>query len=490
VSALHAVEPLPLRAVVYVRISRDPTGKQAGVERQERTCRDLADSLGWEVDRVLVDNDVSAFSGKRRPAYEELLALIERGEVEAVLAYHVDRIYRRMRDLVHLTEVLERHPVEIRTAQAGHVDLSTASGIFMAQVLGAAAQHESARTGERIVSQQRDQREAGRAHGGKRPYGFKRTGPGQLEVVTEEAEQIRWMAERLLAGDSQRSVAVALNERGVPTSQPGQWQRATVRTILRSPRLAGFIPYKGEVATADGEPVRGGWEPILDPTTWTKVRSMLDSAKRGRPPSRNLLARLLRCGRCGSTLRGRERLNGGEGRVYQCLDPDRRQGGRCSAGVSIVAGPVEDYIVNHVLEASRGAALARVRAERSVDGEAWLAQEIATDEGMLLELADDWANRRITSAQKARSEQIIQERLTEHRGRLAAIGYDPLPADLVSLDRADFDALTFDQQRAVIELFIDHAVIHPARPRAPRRFDPERVGIVPKIWRPSVEVRR
>jgi DNA invertase Pin-like site-specific DNA recombinase len=479
-------EPLGLRAALYLRISRDGSGRSAGVERQEAVCRDLVSSLGWEVGHVLTDNDVSAFTGRRRPAYERLLALIESGEIDAVVAYHTDRLYRRLVDLIHLTDVLKAHPVEVRTVMAGHIDLSTASGRFNAHILGAAAEHESARTGERIMLSQSQSRRKGRAHGGRRPYGYERTAQGELTLVPEEATIVREMAERLLAGDSQFQIALDLNRRGVPTSRPGangrpgQWTRATIRGILRSPRVAGLVPFEGDaVQQEDGKPVKASWEPILDPVTWQKVRALLEAAKRGRPASRNLLAGFLRCGRCGGPLIGHDR---GEraARIYKCRTEraDRCQTGM---GVTISAHLIEPYVVGYVIRSAHGAELAKARARRSVDGEAWLANEIATDEAMLLELAEDYAERRITRAQRMIAEQKVQARLAENRGRLVKIGQDPLPDDLVHLDEAVWADLGFEQQRALVELFVDHVVVLPARPEAPRAFDPGRVSIVPRM---------
>ena len=55
-------------AAIYVRISQDRGGAGLGVERQEHECRALAQRLGWTVVDVYCDNDLSAFSGRRRPA--------------------------------------------------------------------------------------------------------------------------------------------------------------------------------------------------------------------------------------------------------------------------------------------------------------------------------------------------------------------------------------------------------------------------------------
>src|SRR5688572_33338758 len=85
-----ALAPQPLRAAVYVRISSDPTGQRAGVERQARDCQGLADRLGWDIVQTFEDNDVSAFS-RRRPAYLAMIEAVRSGEVDAVITRSEER---------------------------------------------------------------------------------------------------------------------------------------------------------------------------------------------------------------------------------------------------------------------------------------------------------------------------------------------------------------------------------------------------------------
>ncbi len=56
----------PVAAAIYTRISSDVEGLGLGVTRQREDCEKLAASLGWGVAGVYSDNDVSAYSGKRR----------------------------------------------------------------------------------------------------------------------------------------------------------------------------------------------------------------------------------------------------------------------------------------------------------------------------------------------------------------------------------------------------------------------------------------
>ena len=65
------------RASIYVRISSDPAGKRLGVTRQLADCRKKAKAMGWNVAGVYEDNDVSASTGKVRPAYQRMLSDLE-----------------------------------------------------------------------------------------------------------------------------------------------------------------------------------------------------------------------------------------------------------------------------------------------------------------------------------------------------------------------------------------------------------------------------
>src|SRR5205807_989252 len=102
---LAIVRAVPRAAGIYCRISDDREGSAAGVRRQEADCRGLAARRGWEVAEVYVDNDVSAYSGRMRPAYRRLLEDVKAGHVDAVVVWHLDRLHRRPAELEEFFEV-------------------------------------------------------------------------------------------------------------------------------------------------------------------------------------------------------------------------------------------------------------------------------------------------------------------------------------------------------------------------------------------------
>ena len=137
---------LPVRTAIYTRISLDSSGEGPGIQRQLDECLELADRLGWQVVARLSDNDVSAFNGKRRDGFEDLLDGLKNKRFGAVIVWHVDRLYRTLKDLARLLEVASG--VQIRTVNGGDFDLSTATGRMVATILGSVAVQESEHKGD------------------------------------------------------------------------------------------------------------------------------------------------------------------------------------------------------------------------------------------------------------------------------------------------------------------------------------------------------
>ena len=148
--------PPTTTAAVYVRISSDPKGERAGVERQRTDCERLAADLGVTDVRLYEDNDVSAFSGATRPAFTQMLADVESGVIGTVIVWAVDRLYRRLTDLETIVSVLDNAGVSVHAVKSGDIDLSTADGRLHARLLGSVAIHTYACRGGGRVRRGRD----------------------------------------------------------------------------------------------------------------------------------------------------------------------------------------------------------------------------------------------------------------------------------------------------------------------------------------------
>jgi hypothetical protein len=282
------------------------------------------------------------------------------------------------------------------------------------------------------------------------------------------------MASRVLAGDSQRSIAVDLNSRGIRTSQGNEWDASGVKRVLMSPRISGRREYQGEFFDAV-------WPPIITPEQSDRLRRKLGSrtTKDRRAPRRYLLTGgLLRCGRCGTPMVARP--DGQGRRRYVCAKGPGQPGcGRLSA----LADPLEELIVGAVLyrldTPELAAALANARAQQAEL--AGLHNQIVEDQAMLDELATDYANRQIGRSEWMAAREPIQTRIDKARRRLSRLS-PTTPIDefvgQAGLLEAAWAGLALSRQQAIVRIVVDHVIAHPATPG--HKFDP---GRFEPIWR-------
>ena len=110
---------LAVRAGIYTRISSDPSGQRAGVERQRVDCEAYCLARSWRVAGLFEDNDSSASSGKPRRAYARMLAAVESGSVDAIVTWHNDRPHRSPKELETFIDLVERSGVRLAVVTGG-----------------------------------------------------------------------------------------------------------------------------------------------------------------------------------------------------------------------------------------------------------------------------------------------------------------------------------------------------------------------------------
>jgi site-specific DNA recombinase len=285
------------RAAIYCRISEDRTGAGLGIERQEQDCRALAEQLGWVVVEVFADNDLSAYSGKRRPGYQALLDGLRAGTADAVICWHTDRLHRRPVELEEYIAVCEPRGVPTQTVKAGPIDLATPAGRMVARQLGAVGRYEVEHQIERQVAARLQAVTDGRWTGGRRPYGYEADG---VTVIGAEAACVAEACRQVLAGMSLNAITRELNRRGCRTSTGRPWRQTELRRVLLRPRNAGLMQYRGEVVG------QADWSPLVDEDTWRAVVAVLtDPTRRTNPGAgaRWLLSGMALCGVCGAPVR-------------------------------------------------------------------------------------------------------------------------------------------------------------------------------------------
>jgi DNA invertase Pin-like site-specific DNA recombinase len=463
------------QAAIYCRISSDQEGDRLGVGRQEEDCRRHCVSKGWEVVEVYVDNDVSAFSGRTRPAYARMLDDVRVGRVNALVAWQLDRLYRRVVDLEYLITLCEFSGCLMATP-FGDVDLASTQGRTMARYMAVGAMAESELKRERIRRKHLELAQKGRMAGGAdRPFGYEED---RRTIRLEEAEVLRDGISRVLAGDSLRSIAIEWNRRGIKSVRGGEWSVHVLKRMLLSARIAGLRDHP-EVG-----PVEAEWAGIITPETREQLKAILSDPSRrlnqiGPGRTYLLTGGLGYCSLCGSKLVARPRRNGR--RCYVCATGPGFKG--CGK-IRQLAEPLESFVRDAVLHALAGPGLARAleAASGEDERERSLFEALRGHEARREELAAMYAAGEVSRATFIQTDRQVSAHVEDARRELASSARTRtlarLPAGADDLKRV-WEKEELDWRRALLSAVLERVEVGSAV-KGRNFFDPGRVRI---IWR-------
>lgn len=439
------------RGVVYLRISDDKLGREAGVTRQREACMAEAARRGITVVRTYTDNDRSAseYATKARDGYAKVRAMVDAGSVDAVIAWSADRLHRRTDELDAWIKRTHGHVATVYV-QGGEADYRSAAGKLMARQTGAFASYESDVRSERITAAMAQMRELGQWAGPAafgwtwdnveaNPGRWVRRFTGRVDPV--EGPAIVTACADLMAGKSLSAIARDWEAAGLTTTRGGTtWNTTAVRQILRRASNAAMMETRGEVVGA------GNWDAIVDEPTWRAVRSLLDNPARRTNTSVgnvHLGAGIYRCGVCGDKLRS-------QAAYYRCKATGHVM--RASAAVDAL---VTEYAVA-VLAAVRPSH--KLRAVGATDPMAERDRLTAK----LAELADDYANDAITRDEWQAMRGTVQAKLDALADKVAPDPARDLILSTGPMDADTFAALPLATRRMIVARALD-VVVNPGR---------------------------
>ena len=461
-------------AAIYTRLSQDRDGTKGGTDRQEKDCRALCKREGLKVVRVYTDDDRSAYSGKPRPAFEQMLRELD--DLDAVVFWKTDRLVRRWAQFADVLKATEAADVRL-VSVVDPIDTSTPILKGVAGLIASMGEQESKNISTRVSREQVDAAAKGRPHGGRRKFGYTKG----MEIELDEATAIREARDRVLRGESMRSICTDWNARGVkPVSAPA-WRVTTFRKMISSPVIAGLRQYHGEVVAV------GTWKPIITPAQHERIVVALGNPKvrkRGRPAS-YLLTGMIRCGNpdCRAVLRSTVKgasVPGEPGvRRWSCrrVPGDESHCGR----LDVTAARVDELVEEALLAVLDSPKLGRALRRGAKRGKAKTDTRTVTDlEERLTQLGLDHDAGLISRKEMLTRREPLQERLdAAHAEVVRENDAQPLVAFEGVDVRRRWKAIDLEEKRRVLAVWIDHVTIRPPARRG-NTFDPDRVDIT---WR-------
>ncbi len=221
-----------MRTVIYARFSSHLQNSRS-IEDQIAVCRERCEREGWTILDIFTDYAISGAAGiteAQRPGLAAMLARVEAGGIDQVLAESTDRIARHQGDSFAIRERLNFARARLFTLSDGEVnDISgTFKGLMDAQF--------RKELGAKIKRGQKGTIASGRSPAGL-AYGYRtanridasgRPVRGLREIDPEQAEVVRRIFRLFVEGQSARAISGILNSEGIPGPRGNIWRMSTI----------------------------------------------------------------------------------------------------------------------------------------------------------------------------------------------------------------------------------------------------------------------
>jgi len=298
------------RAIIYIRTSSEIQGERSSPVEQESDCRRLAKEKGLQVVRVYRDvekyrvgNKLVEPSGSRsdRPGLFDMLKDAARDEIDVILAWREDRLYRGIRAMLTVLEIVQDYKIDILLAKENFDPK-------IAPIRAWVAQMELDGIKERMTMGVIARLKAGKANTGQDRYGYIRIGEN-IHIQKQEAKWVRnifkWYIQKSpLMQIRKRLIAADAPQKGSSIPRRIQWSRSSIQAILKSAKeyVYGFKTY-----SRAGQTFHIPVAPIIDISTYelfVKMREENKTFPKHRRQNDYLLSGHLKCA-CNLTWRAR-----------------------------------------------------------------------------------------------------------------------------------------------------------------------------------------
>jgi site-specific DNA recombinase len=323
---------------------------------------------GWVVLPERYDDGGYSGGSMERPALERLLRDIDKGQIDCVVVYKVDRLSRSLMDFARIMETFDRHNISF-VSVTQQFNTTHSMGRLTLNILLSFAQFEREIIGERIRDKLAAQARKGKWTGGAPVLGYDvdRSGPSpRLVINTREAKRVREIYRMYLQEASLLPVVKELKRRGWPNksrvTKKGRklggrtFDKATLYMLLTNPMYIGLMKYKDEYHN-------GEHEPIIDKELFEKVQKQLKyNGRTGGIEVRNkygaLLRGILRCKCCDAamahTFNGKNSRN--FYRYYRCTHAIKSGHDECPVG-TVPAAEIERLVIDEIRSLTKDEAL-------------------------------------------------------------------------------------------------------------------------------------
>lgn len=260
-----------INCAIYTRKSTEEGLDQAynSLDNQFDSARAYVESQKHEDWKFYKRYDDGGYTGAntKRPGLQELLADIEKGYIQCVVVYKVDRLSRSLIDFSKMMEIFDAKQVSF-VSVTQHFNTANSMGKLTLNVLLSFAQFEREVTAERIKDKIANSRKKGMWMGGTVPHGYKLENK-KIYIYPKEAEEVKYIFESYLQAPSIMKLKEKLKAEGYKTRGGKFWCHGALGRVLHNPTYIGKVRHKENVYD-------GMQEGFISQDIWNQVQTKLE----------------------------------------------------------------------------------------------------------------------------------------------------------------------------------------------------------------------
>lgn len=316
--ASFSKQPKLLNVAAYGRVS---SGKDAMLHSLSAQVSYYAEMIqnhpGWYYCGVYADEAITGTKDDREN-FQRLLTHCRAGKIDMVITKSISRFARNTLTLLNTVRELKELGIDIYFEEQNIHTLS-GEGELMLTILASYAQEESRSASENQKWRIRKSYEKGEVLQWHYQFGYNIT-KDKIEINSEQAEVVKDIFNRAIAGESFSSICRDLNARGIYTVFGKKWSANRITEILSNEKYIGdavlqkryvnnyiekkLVRNKGELPKYYAE---GTHEAIIDRETFEKAQEVVRAVKEKhygkRPPKRYPFTSIIKCGLCGENFK-------------------------------------------------------------------------------------------------------------------------------------------------------------------------------------------
>ena len=322
--------------LLYARLSQDDgsQGDSNSIQNQRMMLEKYAKDNGFENLKFLYDDGATG-TNFNRPAFQEVMALIESGEVATLIVKDMSRLGREYLEVGRLTEIVfPSYGVRFIAMNDG-VDSLYGDNEFtpFKNIINEWYAKDCSKKGKASA---RIKAESGARVASRPPFGYQKdpADPKRKIIPDEEtAPIIQHIFSLCMSGKGPSQIAKQLKEERIPIpayfyykkngveitgfnpAEPYNWQQTTIAKILENEVYLGHtinlkhttlsFKNKKRIERPENEQVRieNTHQPLIDKTTWDIVQAIRKhKRRRANMAEQNIFSGLIYCKDCGGTM--------------------------------------------------------------------------------------------------------------------------------------------------------------------------------------------